>query len=127
MDATKWKEHKDFPNWMISSEGEVYSKKLKRLLKASNCSQGYPRLSYRKNGEIKYIRVHRLVAELFVENPENKPYVNHINCNRSDNRAINLEWVTPKENASGEKGNAPLGLEIGRRGRHSRRRKYGRS
>jgi len=43
--------------------------------------------------------VHRLVAEAFLPNPDNKPYVDHINRNRSDNRVVNLRWVDAKENA----------------------------
>ena len=42
--------------------------------------------------------VHRMIAETFVENPENKPFVDHINANRTDNRACNLRWVTQTEN-----------------------------
>ena len=44
--------------------------------------------------------LHRAVAELFVPNPENKPCVDHINTDRSDNRACNLRWVTAKENCN---------------------------
>lgn len=43
-------------------------------------------------------KVHRMVAEMFIPNPENKPHIDHINTDCLDNRACNLRWVTPKEN-----------------------------
>lgn len=46
----------------------------------------------------KYYQVHRIVCETFIPNPDNKPYVNHKDCNKSNNCADNLEWVFPKEN-----------------------------
>jgi len=56
---------------------------------------GYPTIKYKN----KHYKVHRLVAELFVPNPENKPEVDHINRKRNDNRVQNLRWVTHIENS----------------------------
>lgn len=50
----------------------------------------------------KAYRVHRLVAKCFIPNPFNKPYVDHINHDRTDNRLCNLRWVTPKENGENQ-------------------------
>jgi hypothetical protein len=57
----------------------------------------YARCSLSKDGIVNGYRVHRIIAETFIPNPENKPTVNHINGKRNDNRVCNLEWATSSE------------------------------
>lgn len=63
---------------------------------------GYCVTSLTKNKISKNYLVHRLVAEAFIDNPENKPCIDHINTVRNDNRVCNLRWCTQKENMNNE-------------------------
>ena len=69
-----------------------------RILKPDVSQDGYLRVGLYAGGKRKWFRVHRLVCEAFHDNPDNKSDVNHINEDKADNRAVNLEWCTAKEN-----------------------------
>ena len=84
-------------NYSVSDIGQVKNDITNKLLKQS-IQQGYCHVGLIINGKIKRCRVHRLVAEAFIDNPYNKPYVNHIDGIRNNNQINNLEWCTPQEN-----------------------------
>lgn len=69
-----------------------------KIVNPWNDSHGYQAVSLSKFGKVKKYKVHRLVAEAFIPNPDNKPTINHINEIRDDNQVTNLEWATYQEN-----------------------------
>lgn len=69
-----------------------------RILKPQPVANGYLKIGLHKDNKIEQVSVHRLVALAFVPNPEGKPEVNHINEDKTDNRACNLCWMTHEEN-----------------------------
>ena len=87
-------------NYEISETGQVRNLKTKELKKLHSGGTSVYLLVqiYISNGKRKNYLVHRLVAKYFVDNPENKSQVNHIDKNKLNNNFLNLEWVTPKEN-----------------------------
>ena len=85
-------------DYEITRDGIVINKHTGRILKLQPNGKGYLRFSIRENGKLKFLFVHRLVAKMYVPNPYNKPQVNHIDGDKKNNRADNLEWVTNYEN-----------------------------
>lgn len=83
--------------YLISNTGKVFSKHCNRVLSPKLNPGGYEHITLCAHGQQQRILIHRLVALAFIENPENKPTVNHINENKRDNRAENLEWATIRE------------------------------
>lgn len=93
----RWCDLIEYKNYEVSSFGKVRNKKTGRILKPS-CNGGYMGVGFSFGKIQKSLRVHRLVALAFIENPENKPHVNHKDKNRSNNNVDNLEWCTALEN-----------------------------
>lgn len=100
-----------YTGYFISDDGIVYCNLGKGNRNKNNTVEMYqikPRLTRNNYARIyaredstnkrKDLYIHRVVAEHFIPNPQNKKYVNHKNCIRTDNRVENLEWVTSKEN-----------------------------
>ena len=98
-----WKTIEDYPNYMVSNMGRIkrlnYNRTGKeKIMKLRADKGGYLLVNFYKDKKQTTYKVHRLVAEAFLQNPENKPEIGHINTIRTDNRVENLRWATSKEN-----------------------------
>lgn len=85
--------------YVVDDEGNVFSIKSNRYIAPVKMQSGYLYAHLHSgDGNSKLKRIHRIVAEAFIDNPKHYDQVNHINGDKTDNRVVNLEWVSPEQN-----------------------------
>jgi len=95
-----WKFVENSNVYQISNLGRFKNIETNNVYRPRLDRYGYLKLSFKNNGKLVYKTIHRLVAEAFIPNLENKPQVNHINGVKTDNNVNNLEWATAAENVN---------------------------
>ena len=85
-------------HYSISSEGRVRNDETNKMKSIDATSDGYHKVDLYSNGKRTSVRVHRLVAEAFIPNPNELPQINHIDGNKENNNVKNLEWVNNSQN-----------------------------
>ena len=104
----EWREIEGFPRYQVSNYGRVKSftnPHKPKILRPHRLKSGYLMVHLATGSEwgscqTECVRIHKLVADAFIPNPENKCHIRHINQNRADNRVENLKWVTREESAN---------------------------
>lgn len=95
----KWKDIEGYEGlYQVSNTGLIRNVLTKTILKQNPDQKGYLLIQLSKEGRRKTHKMHRLIAQSFIRNPMNKPQVNHIDEDVTNNRVENLEWVTNSEN-----------------------------
>ena len=96
----EWRTITEASNYEVSANGQVRNRTTKKILKGRLSKNGYLQVSIKIDATQKFCNryIHRLVALHFIQNPNNKREVNHIDGNKENNTLSNLEWVTSSEN-----------------------------
>jgi hypothetical protein len=84
--------------YKIDKNGNIYSNRIKRIMKIQKSNSGYMYIILKKNKKYNGLFIHRLLAINFIDNPLNLEQVNHKDGNKLNNNLDNLEWVTRSEN-----------------------------
>ena len=90
----------NYENYLVDRKGNVYSKFSKRFLTPKKDKEGYLSVAFYGGEKPKYFKIHRLVAMMFIPNPDNLPQINHKDENKTNNSVENLEWCTGKYNVN---------------------------
>lgn len=99
-------------NYEVSNLGNIRNIKTGRILKLGNSSSGYRQVVLSKNGKTHTELVHRIVAYMFIENPNHLPCINHIDEDRLNNNVENLEWCTYEYNNNHGSHNYKIGNKL---------------
>ena len=100
-----------YENYLIFEDGVVINTKSGKEIKPSLNNIGYYVITLCKDGKPKNFLIHRLIAQGFIPNPDNKPLIDHMNRNTQDNRIENLRWATRSENDRNRKCYSNTGLQ----------------
>ena len=92
-----WRIIEDYPNYLVSNTGKIWSLRTDKELQKPLDRYGYERVTLHNENGQRATLVHRIVANAFIPNPENKKTINHIDCNKTNNSVENLEWATDSE------------------------------
>lgn len=93
-----WSKINGYNNYSVSTKGEIRNDSTGKQKNSRIDRYGYPVVDLYSNGRRKTERIHRVVANTFIPNPDNKLQVNHVDGNKRNNSTANLEWCTASEN-----------------------------